>query len=218
MARPIKKGLDYSPQDVDIHSDKKIRRLLTEFGATGYLVYDYVKCMCFKENGYWTGYDEDFCFDVADVLKSGTTENSVKEILKGCFRMDLFNSNVFRAFRIITSSGIQKRYLEAKRGGKVDEKYLCVNDLLVIAAEIPFKSDLSTQSKVKESKVEDRKEIFKKAIQEFFGKYDEQMLLSFYRYWGEAHKSGKLKWELEETWELKLRLAKWASNDIKFNK
>ena len=94
MARQKKIGLDYAPQDTDIHADRQVRRLLSEFGATGYLVYDYIKCQCYKENGYWLKYDDGFCFDVADVLKSGTTESSVLEILKGCFRMDLFNRSL----------------------------------------------------------------------------------------------------------------------------
>jgi|GEM_PF-5995926 len=152
MARKKKLGLDYAPQDTDIHSDRKIRRLLNEFGATGYLVYDYVKCLCYKENGYWIKYDDGFCFDVADVLKSGITENSVLEILKGCFRMCLFNSDVFKAFRIITSKGIQERYLEVRKNDRI------ADDLNVIDGIRYKNDDLSTENEYLSHKEKEKKE------------------------------------------------------------
>jgi hypothetical protein len=127
---------------------------LNEFGATGYLVYDYIKTLCYKDNGYFLQYDDGFCFDVADVLKSGTTENSVKEILRGCFRMSLFDEKVFKAFRVITSKGIQERYLKAKKGGLIVSEYKC---LVVNSVETPEKDDLSTQRKGKESKEKESK-------------------------------------------------------------
>jgi hypothetical protein len=157
LARQKKIGLDYAPQDVDLHSDRKIRRLITEFGATGYLVYDYVKLLCFKENGYWLKYDDGFCFDVADVLKSGTTENSVLEILKGCFRIGLFNAKVFKAFRVITSRGIQKRFLEVRK------EHLLITEYDLISTEMDENEDLSTENgglspKEKEKKEKETKE------------------------------------------------------------
>jgi hypothetical protein len=157
MARPLKNGVGYFPQDADIHSDRKIRRLMTEFGAAGYLVYDYIKCQCYKENGYWVQFDSNFCFDVSDVLKCGTTEKSVQEILDACLRMNLFNSKVFNSHQIITSSGIQKRFLKIRKTGVIRA------EIEVMDAETPLiytitteNDDLSTQSK-KESKVKERK-------------------------------------------------------------
>ncbi len=152
MARQKKIGLDYAPQDVDLHSDRKIRRLITEFGATGYLVYDYVKLLCFKENGYWLKYDDGFCFDVADVLKAGTTENSVKEILRGCFRVGLFSEKVFKAFRVITSRGIQKRFLEVRKD------HLLLTEYDLISTGIDENDDLSTENGVLSPKVKEKKE------------------------------------------------------------
>lgn len=218
MARPPKNGLDYYPQDTDIHNDRKIRRLITEFGGNGYLVYDYIKCLCYRENGYWLQYDDGFCFDVADVLKAGTTENSVLEILKGCFRMSLFNSEVFKAFRIITSAGIQKRYLKIKKNGVIKEEIRCFSEETAENnEETTENSDLSTQSKEKESKIKEKKMALKAQLEPFRTEYGDNMLLAFLNYWGEADKSGsKLRWEMQKTWELKSRLRTWANNDLKF--
>ena len=45
------------------------------------------------------------------------------------------------------------------------------------------------------------------------------MLNDFYRHWSEANKSGtKLKWEMQTTWEIKLRLIRWDKNSEKYNK
>ena len=220
MARPSKTGLQYFPQDTDIHSDRKIRRLITEFGATGYLVYDYIKCLCYKENGYWLNYDDGFCFDVADVLKAGITENSVLEILKGCFRMSLFNAEVFRASRIITAAGIQTRYLKVKKSAIIlSELNVIDNETPHSEAITPENDDLSTQSKVKESKVKEKKMALKAELEPFRSTYGDDMLLAFLNYWGEINQAtGKLRFELQRTWEIKARLRTWSNNEIKFSK
>lgn len=154
MARPHKAGLDYFPKDTDVFNDRKIRKLLTEFGACGYVVYDYIVCLCYKEGGYYVSYDDDFCFDVADAVRCGTTKNSVSEILKGCFRLSLFNQGVYDVSNIITSSGIQKRYLKIKRTGVIDKKHRVIAEETIVNAEETLVNDAtSTQSKVKESKV-----------------------------------------------------------------
>lgn len=47
--------------------------------------------------------------------------------------------------------------------------------------------------------------------------YPKEMLKEFFKYWIEPNKSfTKLKFELEETWDLNLRLQRWASNQDKF--
>lgn len=46
--------------------------------------------------------------------------------------------------------------------------------------------------------------------------FNNQMLTDFWKYWIEPNKSKtKLKYELEDTWDIKLRLDRWAKNNIK---
>lgn len=253
MARPVKKGLDYFPQDTDIHGDRKIRRLLNEFGAKGYLIYDYLKCSIYRQNGYWMPYDDEICFDVADFLKCGITEELVNDVIKGCVRYDLFDERLFNTSKILTSSGIQKRYSLAKRSGVIDEEMRVITvKTRVIAAETPVMdvktpviAAISTQSKVKEIKVnkskvnisEDmtgetsspspskdellvaKKKKFGESLIPFVEEYGKDMIRMFYDYWSEPNKSRtKLKWELERTWEISLRLKTWRNNDDKWSK
>ena len=54
---------------------------------------------------------------------------------------------------------------------------------------------------------------FRKEVDFFTDQYDKEMLQEFYEYWSEANKSRtKLRWELEKTWDIDLRLKRWAKN------
>lgn len=46
--------------------------------------------------------------------------------------------------------------------------------------------------------------------------FEKDLLNSFFKYWKEKSAGGKMKFQLERTWETKLRLEKWKSNDLKF--
>lgn len=46
------------------------------------------------------------------------------------------------------------------------------------------------------------------------GKYSKEMIRQFYDYWTELNPSGtKMRWQLEKTWELPKRLARWARTE-----
>jgi hypothetical protein len=129
MARPSKPGLEYYPQDTDIHNDRKIRRLRKEYCGNGYMVYDYIKCLIYKENGYWIDLNDELVFDVADFLGCSISVEFVKSVIDFCCIIDLFNKEKCKNQSILTSSGIQKRFLKAKRGGVI------AAETTVIAAE-----------------------------------------------------------------------------------
>jgi uncharacterized protein YdaU (DUF1376 family) len=66
----------------------------------------------------------------------------------------------------------------------------------------------------KEIEIENRSKLFKQSVNSFINIYPQKMLDDFIRYWSEFNRSGKkMKFELQETWELSKRLATWASRD-----
>lgn len=68
-------------------------------------------------------------------------------------------------------------------------------------------------------KLEKRKTAFGYSLKEFEKTYPKDMLTAFFRYWSEKNKSGtKMKWELEKTFEVSLRLLTWASREKNFEK
>jgi hypothetical protein len=68
------------------------------------------------------------------------------------------------------------------------------------------------QEQINKSKLE-----FADSLKPFLETYGKDMLNDFYLYWSEINKKGKMRFELQTTWELPLRLAKWKSQDKKFH-
>lgn len=62
------------------------------------------------------------------------------------------------------------------------------------------------------------KQDFLNSISELKESYTKDMLNEFYIYWTEKSASGKMKFQLQKTWETNLRLITWNKNQEKFNK
>lgn len=72
------------------------------------------------------------------------------------------------------------------------------------------------QTKIKE--LQERKDIFYKQVIEYESKFQKEMLVNFFDYWSEHKEKGrKMRFEMQRTWNLKLRLDKWLSNQKKWN-
>lgn len=112
MARPRKIGLDYFPLDVDFFEDDKIQIIEAEFGTKGVIVAIRLLCKVYK-NGYFYQWGGDECLLLSKQIGDGIVPNLVEEIVKGLVRRSFFDKGVFDSFRILTSRGIQRRYLEA---------------------------------------------------------------------------------------------------------
>jgi hypothetical protein len=73
--------------------------------------------------------------------------------------------------------------------------------------------------KSKEDKIKELKDAFLQTLQTFKSEYPKEILNAFYLYWTEPNKSlTKIRWELEKTWDVSLRLKTWASRDKNFQK
>lgn len=54
---------------------------------------------------------------------------------------------------------------------------------------------------------------FKASVSQYSTDYPTQMLKEFFDYWSEPNRSGtKMRWELEKTFDVGRRLARWANN------
>ena len=70
-----------------------------------------------------------------------------------------------------------------------------------------------------EEELKRRIQIFKDSIFLFKNQYSEIILKTFFDYWSEMNKSkSKMKFELQQTFEISKRLATWKRNDDKFDK
>lgn len=113
MARPLRDGVDYFPFDVGMLRDPKVKLIKGEFGALGVLVLLTVMSSAYEENGYFKEWSDDVCILVADEVGCGCNFGTVAEIVKGCVRRSLFDEGVLNAFGVLTSAGIQRRFLRA---------------------------------------------------------------------------------------------------------
>ena len=59
-----------------------------------------------------------------------------------------------------------------------------------------------------------RKDEFGKTLVPYMEKYGKEMIRAFFDYWGELNKSDtKMRYEMQKSWEVNLRLATWAKNE-----
>lgn len=129
MARPLKEGLDYFPLDVDIDQDDKIAMIEALHGAEGFAVVIKLLMKIYKE-GYvyeWTKREQ-----VLFARRVNVDINSVETIVNDCINEGLFNKNLYEQYNVLTSKGIQSRYLEAvKRRKEVsfNAKYFLITDV-----------------------------------------------------------------------------------------
>ena len=70
----------------------------------------------------------------------------------------------------------------------------------------------------KENNIDSRKLKFANTLKPFLNIYGKELLNEFYLYWIEPNKSNtKMRFEMQKTWSVELRLRKWAMNDKNFN-
>jgi hypothetical protein len=111
MGRPIKQGLDYFPHDTDASSDEKLESLRALYRNDGYAFYFIVLERIYRTNTgeLYAGSDEE-----KKILakKIGITLKKYETILKSCFKIKLLDEKKFRENGLLTSEGINKRFLQ----------------------------------------------------------------------------------------------------------
>lgn len=183
MGRNNKIELQYFTVDVNILHDKKVRRLTRKY-ARGMEFYIYLLCAIYSDKGYYLPFDDDTIYDIADEMR--ISEDEVREMLDFCMSdtIGLFSRVMMEKHRILTSRGIQFRYLDTirilKRRVNIDPLYSLISEISseenpIYSEEIPISSEetpisseempiyseekgiYSDKSKVKKSKVKENK-------------------------------------------------------------
>ncbi len=85
------------------------------------------------------------------------------------------------------------------------------------AANTHLTTTKETKNDNNDKKIEARAKEFYQSIAEYKDKYTKDTLRDFYDYWTEPNKSKtKMRFELQNTWDLNLRLQRWARKDGTF--
>lgn len=115
MGRPKQIGLSFFSFDVDFHEDDKIALIEEELDIEGTYVLVRLLCAIYK-NGYYYDWSDDACrLFVRRIRRSNIDKDFVDKVVNVALRRDFFDKVLFERFKILTSHGIQKRYLEATR-------------------------------------------------------------------------------------------------------
>lgn len=167
MARPQKKAIDYFPLDCSL--DDSVKFIEAKHGLSGFAVLIKLWSKVYASEGYYCYWDEKskylFC------KENGIEVSEIESILDTCFFERIFHKELFDQHKILTSSGIQRRYFkivkEARRKDvEINESFYllevnsCINSInsdnnSVNSGNTPAET---TQRKEKESKVKKRKE------------------------------------------------------------
>ena len=129
MARPKKLGLDYF--DLDCQMDDKIRLIQAEFGLKGFAVVVKLYQLIYGGFGYYCEWDEDRLFlFMSENGVSSDNKNLIDGIITACIKRHIFSEDLFEKYGILTSSGIQKRYINAvskREQVEMKKEYLLIN-------------------------------------------------------------------------------------------
>lgn len=131
MARNQKKSLSYFPFDVDFFSDDKIQLVSARFGIKGEIVAIKLLCKIYSTNGYYYQWGEDEALLFAKGVGEGVQHSLVNDIVHELVKRGFFDKDIFDRFKILTSNGIQQRYItiskQLKRDVEIMEKINCTN-------------------------------------------------------------------------------------------
>lgn len=160
MARPLKLGLDYFPLDVNMDDDVEL--LEAECGLEGYAILIKLWQKIYS-NGYYMEWNEDVALLFSRKINSNI--NTVNSVVNTCLRRGIFDKSINEKYGILTSPGIQKRYLIACNQSKrkyirMDKRYILVNSdyTKFITELIEFPPEESTQRKGKEREKKRKRE------------------------------------------------------------
>lgn len=161
-----KKGIDYFPLSTEF--DDSIELIIAEFGMTGLGILIKLWQKIYATEGYYCVWNEDVALMFS--RKCGEGVNVVSEVIKGCLRRGVFDKTLFEKYSILTSKGIQERYLEAcsrRKSLKMISEYLLSSmpknsdNVYILNLNAYISGDnanILNQSKVKEKKVNKSKE------------------------------------------------------------
>ncbi|WP_273702683.1 DUF4373 domain-containing protein [Thermoanaerobacter sp. A7A] len=169
MARPQKEGLDYFPLDVDMDQDDKIALIEARYGLIGFGVVIRLFMKIYKNSYFyeWTEKEQ-----LLFARRVNVDINVINEIINDCLKWGIFDKSIYEKHKVLTSRGIQRRYLKAadrRQRVQISSAYLLLDDEevnafknLVIVNNNPHSSgnnaDINPQSKEKNSKKESKEE------------------------------------------------------------
>ena len=205
----MNKDAYYFPHDSNARNDQRLLKVRMQHGMQGYGIYfGIVEILREQEN---------YTLTLSDIPSLGYDLRVEVEVIEEIvFNYDLFIIEDDRFYsdslkrRLEKMDEMKQKRVEAGRKGGI------------ASAKIKQKSSnakpLNKTKQTKQTKlnnIDKRAEKFKEQVFEFSNQYHSDLLNNFYDYWSEPNKSNtKMKFELQQTFDIKRRLSTWDRNNF----
>ena len=235
MARPLKVGIDYFPTDVDIDQDDKVVMVKNKYGLMGMGTVTMLLARIYKTGYYynWTEREQELFAG-----HYGSEVNVINNVVNECIKWGFFDKGMFDNHHVLTSMGIQKRYLLAvgrRKDAHINEDYwllgkqvnenvnsvnvrnnsINVNDNIVNASKSTQSKVNRNKTKVKEIKKEYIDYVFLteteyKKLTELLGEYERESYFLRFASWisGKSEKERKSR-------SAYLTILNWNRDEVK---
>ena len=223
--------------------DEKFELIEAEFGLKGFAIVVKLLQRIYGEHGYYCEYNKDISLLLSRSFGLGNREgeNIIDQVVNASVKRGIFDKELFDKYSILTSSGIQKRYLDVtykRKEVEIIEAYLLLsgaenrtNVVMIQKNDIrKVKNDIRKDtSKVKESKVKDNNkesrfappslEQVKDYCKERNNNIDPEQFINFYESKGWKIGKDKMKdWKAAiRTWENRNKKETNKTNKNQFN-
>jgi len=173
MVRPTKLGINYFPLDIDMDQDDKIQMIEAKYPEKGFEIITKLWMKIYKEGYYYKwGEKEQLLF----TNKIPNVDiDYINAVIEDAVKWEIFDRKRFVKYKILTSNGIQKRYLEATKRRKeveiISEYWVNLNNNSENDNIIFKKVDNKKQSKVQYSTVKENKVNNNLAFEELWKRY-----------------------------------------------
>jgi hypothetical protein len=131
MARAAKRGLDYFPVDVDMDEDDKLYAIEASH-RDGFKIVMKLLMSIYRDGGYYKDWSEGAALTFAG--RKGIPIEDVKAVVQTSTEIGFFSTEMYQRHGILTSSGIQRRYV----GGTQKRDRICLYTPYVLISEHEF--------------------------------------------------------------------------------
>lgn len=162
----MKNGLDWFKLDVNM--DDKVELIEAEYGLTGFAVVVKLWQKIYGSEGYYCEWTNEVALLFSRKIGAGVSV--VSEIVSASIKRGIFDKGMYERYGILTSAGIQKRYLEAvtrRLDSEIKSEYLLLNctqkskNVSISSKNVDISkenADISKQSRVDKSRVDKSRE------------------------------------------------------------
>ena len=216
----------YFSHDSNARNDEKLLAVRMRFGAEGYGIYFMILERLRDESDNMSIKDYNilaFDFRVSsDKVKSVIEDFELFEFTED--KKYFYSQRMMNNMKIKNEKSEKARLSAEKRWNKSDSN---ANALQTHSEGNAIKESKGKENKLKENIVvaptlksfkQFSKTDFTNEIQPFLQEFGKELCNQFFSYWTEKSASGKMKFQLEKTWDTKRRLDTWKRNDEKFGK